>query len=292
MAVTAAYTLYAFQTSGGIIDQIVDQNVAIGLLEVLAAGDGKVDAEFAAVMSAAPILGFTTTKIATALGVAGIDGLAITSAADMFFQKLVQGGTRAGLLSHVKITSATGLLIPRSLSANQGETARLTYELLCRSSDGSTSPLTIATSQTLTGSPATDELFTVGAATVNGVTVDGVVSIDVNFGIAEYVAGGGGDTYPTFASIMSRRPTITIRCMDVALLATFGTAGIAISSTTAVTFRQFAEGGVASGSPVTLTVNEGRISAASGGATADGQAIVVLQITPTFDGTNAVIVVS
>ena len=291
MGASNVYVIYAINTAGGLLDHIVDQNLDTGLNEIVTNPDGKVYGEFAATLSARPVTSFTTTGIASALAIIGVEFYAIAAAADMYMQKMTNFGKRAGATSHVKLSVNPGMIIPRTLTADQDDLARLTCDLIPISSDGSTTPIAITGSQSLAGTPATDEQYTVGAASLNNSTVDGVQSVTVDFGVQESIQAGKGLPYATFCGIMRIAPIVTIRTFDAALLATYAVPGAAISSATNVTFRQIVQGAVPNGTTKTLTVNEGRISARQI-QVAEGEANIIVQVTPTYNGTNAPLVLS
>lgn len=296
MAVAQGYTLYAVQTAAGIIDQIESAEFAPGVGEVLVSADGTVDDEFAAVMSARPVLSFTTTAIDKALDIAGISGYKVAAASDFFFQKLEQQGVRTAGATHLKISTSLGFLLPRTLQGSQDGPATISYDLICLSSSGSADAVVFTDSQSLTGMPKTDELYTIGECKLNNAVVNSVQSIAVDFGIGEITLAGDGHHYPTFASIISRRMTIGITAHDIPKLAgtppSFGTVGVAIGSSTLVGFQAITQGATPSGTDKTFTVNEGRITAQRAGGGNDAPVTADYTITPTYDGSNAVVVIS
>jgi activator of HSP90 ATPase len=128
---------------------------------------------------------------------------------------------------------------------------------------------------------------------LNGVTLNGVVGISVDFGIEEVQLSGGGDVFATFVAIMNRRPSIMITTLDVDVaLRTYGGIGAAISGTTRAAYRKLTQGGATSATEKTFTVAEGRISAQSGQLSHGSPATADIRISPTFDGTNDVIAIS
>lgn len=295
MSIGSIFTLYAVNTPSGLIDQITEQSYDPRLNEILNSGDGKVDAEFAALMSSSPMVSFTTHAVATALGYAGISGLNISSAATLFFQRYAQGGTRQGATSHLKLDMALGLLVPRTLQVSHDGEASIGYDLFARSSDGTTNPITVTDAQSLSGSPAVDEKFTLGAVTVNNVALGAVQDVSIDFGIEEVVLGADGNPFPTFTGIRARRPSITIRTMHLDKLdadaGDITKEGIAISSSTTIVLARMAQGAIRGGTDITITVNEGRVSPRQASAGQD-EATLELVITPTFDGTNDILAIT
>lgn len=287
---SALYTLYAVDLGSSLIDGIISQDVDDGLTELMSRSDGKVDPEFAGVVSCRPRVRFTTRKIGQALGICGIGG--DDGALTMFFQKFLNKGTRAGTLAHLKGVAASCLTVPRTIEASQDGEATMSLEAFPISTDGSTNPLAWTASQTLAGSPDDDEKYTVGPCLLNNAAPTGVSRISVDFGISVIESAGDGDTFRTFAAIESRMPEFVITTRNLDLLATYGGDGVVISAATAVSFRPFTNGSVAGAADITLTANEGFIHARAATAPETGEATVEIRIKPTYDGSNAILVQS
>jgi len=294
MTALAPHVLYAVDVNGTLIDQIQEQSVNPGLQELIASGDGLVDATYAAAMSADPVITFRTTDIAAALDAAGISGRACSSDVYCYFQALAEGGTRQGASSHVKMTVIEGLLVPVSLSVEQDGVASIEMALFIWSADGTTSPVTIATGQSLSGTPSTSAKWTIGTCKCNNADIP-AESAGIEFGIRVERMRADGLVYPTFGCIMDRRPVVTFATANVTALSTFGLVGAARASSTVLYLRKLAEGAtrVADGTEqhISFTVNEGRISVRNVGGSHGEKLMAALQITPTYDGSNAVIVV-
>ena len=311
MSVSNVHVLYAVVTPAGIIDQISDFSLDPGIERILQAGDGKVDAEFVATISQAPVINFTTSALKKGLDISGFDAYQITSATDFYFRKVQSGGTRATGSNHIKVTVSDGMLIPRQLQGQQGSVATLSYDVLPISSDGKQAPLTIATSQALGGTPDETEKYTVGPASVNGTLVDGVQSTTVDMAIDEMLLSGDGSAFNTFAAIQERRPEVSVSVLDAAVLDTFTTTEtvnssgpvttdhlgqIAISSTAKVSFWQVESGGVrkdpTASSHIVVTLNEGRVDVDQQAASNNDPFSPDLMMIGTDDGTNDPITIS
>ena len=293
MGVASAFTLYAVGSTPGLIDQIVDQDLDAGVDEIVMGSDGSVYPTFAAVPSARPLGSFTTTAISTALTAIGVEGYGNADAAvTLFYQALLNYGTRGGSSLHTKATIAGALILPRTLSADQGAAARLACDIIPISSDGSTMPIAWTVDQTLAGAPTADELYTVGACSLNGSDVDGVQSVNIDFGIQEILLAGKGLPYASFGAKMRIAPTIRIRSLNMELMNSFKTPGLAVAGVTNATIRQIVQGGVGNGVTKTFTVAEGRITAVRGPATQDGEATCELMVTVTDNGSNDPIALS
>jgi len=303
MSVTTVHTLYGVKVESTYIDQITNFTVSPNVNEWILAADGQVDPTFVAVGEARPVIGFTTTACKTALGTAGIAGKSFVIANGgllAYFQKVAEGSTRSapGSSNHIKLTADDGILLPRRMSATQGQVAEIEYEAVISSSDDNT-PIATAASQALDPAvaPTVGEAYTVGAVSLNGNTVNGVQSITVDFGLTEYVLAGDGSAWPTFVAINERRPSITVTTHDLDLITTglaTGLDGVAQETTdSTIAFAEVTEGSaVRGGASIIFTIDEGRIRySAIGGRHGEPQ-VGTLTITPTFDGTAAIMAIS
>jgi len=305
MALTA-HTLYAVNVDAidsandVLIDQVSDFTADPGIQEALLSADGQVDPTFVAVAQQAPRFSFTTSGLATVLAKCGISGLDFTGDADdagleCWFQKMEEGGTRVSGSNHLKMTAIHGLLLPRTITASDGEPASMAMEAVV-TYNGDDAPIVIATSQALSGSPSVSEVFTAGPMKINGVTYDGVQSVTIDFGLQEQVLSSDGLVYPTFVCIGQRRPSITIQTTDVTLLNTFGLNGVVQGATDSVVYlRKMSEGATrvtdVTAEHISFTIDEGRINPLPWSAEQGGPGSLELRITPTDDGTNDIIAI-
>ncbi len=301
MSVAAAHFLYAVNINAAadvLIDQIQSFGLDPGLAEMILGGDGSVYNTFVAVARQAPRASFSTTALKTALDKVPTTGLKINSdnIVEMFLQAADEGGTRKTGANHTKMAINEGLLVPRTLNAPDGSPATLSLEAVA-TFDGTNDPVTITTGQSLVGSPSVSEIWTCGPVSINGSALTSVQSIDIDFGLMEMVLGSDGLVWPTYASIAKIQPIITITCLDANAINTFGLTGTAQGATDSLLFlTHCSEGGMrvanATATHIRFTIDEGRISVRSVGGS-DGEPLQsVVQITPTYDGTNAPIVMN
>ena len=255
--------------------------------------DGKVDPEFASIMDIEPRGTIITTGIDKGLTVCGVDALAITDDVDIFFQKVAANSTRTSGSAHAIMTIATGLLVPRRISAQQGQVATYELEVIAASTDGTTAPHSIAASSALAGSPATDEQFTLGVFTLNGSAV-ACQGVEIDFGIDVKVERADGSPYPCLVYVHERMPSITITVPDVASITGAGfQAGTAISSSTKVQLLSMAQNGTRNATGhVECTVAEGLVTVEENGG--DGSRIDqgTITITPTYNGSADILAFS
>ena len=297
------YTLYAVNVdiaagegSDILIDQIQEFSLDPAIQHALIGADGGVYNTYVAVMGQAPVLGFTTTKIAAVLAKCGLTGLAIKADVDelgaqFWFQKLVEGGTRAAGASHLLMTVKQGIIIPRTLNAAPDAPATLSYEAVA-TYDGTNDPVVIAASQALVGSPGVSEAFTVGKVMINGAQLEGIQNISIDFGIQLTVIKADGLVWPTYVAVMKIQPMITIGTVEIGSLNTYGLTGTAQDASDSIVYlRKLSEGGSrvadVTAEHISFTIDAGHISVQNANASQDGNAMAQVQIVPTYDGSNA-----
>ncbi len=290
-----AFTIYAATLNDTLLDQIDSFDLDAGLEHFVQHLDGGVDPVFTAVKGQQPKISLSTTGVAKALAVCSIDGLQLTDGI-FYFQQLSNGGTREGGAAHLMLAADSGLVLPRSLSAGHDEVATLSYEILLLSAGGN-APLVATKNQTLNADPSADELFVAGPASINGVALTGVQSINIEFGINEILLGGDGDVYSSFAAIMTRQPKITIELSDMDLLADLGIGGAAQGTIASrIYLRKVAKDGLrvadAAAEHICISIDAGRIHVKEGGGKPSDPARVTLEINPVYDGTNDILAIN
>lgn len=216
------YTIFNAAINGTSLGGITRQRVSRGIQELIQGASGGVDPTWAGQVGQAPEFEFDTVHVATALGLIGISGLAISANVVLGFQKKESGATRASGSSHVKATMAAGLIVPTRISASQGKEATYSIAVHGVSADGVNSPMTIQGSQTLSGVQACDEKFTVGPIVINGTTYQ-TQDMSIDFGLSVQKKQHSGLIYPTAAWIEERKPNVTVTLNDMAGLTCDGT---------------------------------------------------------------------
>ncbi len=298
MGTTALHTLYAVQTGSATIDEIVDEQMLSNSARVQIGTSGDIEPTFVALQQQAFRLPFTSLALARALTALGINGAPISSPATFFHVKILQDSTREATLKHFKRTVNAGLFAPVEANGRQGGLASIQCVCVPRY-NGTNDPVVFLDNQTLTGSPANDEFFTIGPVKINGTELDGVVSVRVVFGLAFVVAFSSGDIWPTFVAILERRnPQIVVETADAVAYNTYGISGVAQGATDSVAyFRKKAADGVGNLSDVTaqhiaFTVDAGHIGAEEvGGSHGDTVGSRVI-ISPVDDGSNPLFSIS
>lgn len=262
-------------------------NPALG--QIVEANSGDVDPTYMAVMTAAPVLGIMTRAMSV-LSSFGIAGAQITTM-DAWLQQLVKHGTRNA--TSKKLTIATGICVPRTLTVAQGQPAELALEAIALSSDGTTAPVAAGTG-TMAANP-TPVLHTLGPVSLNGQAYD-VISMTIDFGIGLLVEASEGNVYPDYATIIARTPSISVVGKDVDLRTAVGFDGLAQGATDSLFhLRKLDQNGKRVANNVAehikFTIDDGMISAQAINAPHGERALTEITIVPVYDGTNAIMVI-
>lgn len=282
-----------------VIAQITDFGVDTAIQELLLSADGIVDPTYTAIAEQRPKVSLTSSALATILAKAGIAGLAIAAAgaeygADCYLKKVAAYGTRETGSNHVRLRIMNGFLLPRTLNAPHNQVATLGMDLIAIW-DGTNNPIIIAGSQALVGSPVVSAVWTAGKVMINGVQLEGVQNISIDFGIQEMVLGSDGNVWPTYCAIRERRPRITIRTLDAISLSTFGLSGAAQTGTDSLVYlRKMDKNGTRVADNVAehikFSIDDGVIQVRSVRGSHPNQFESEVTIIPTWDGSNAILV--
>ena len=284
------YTLGPVELNAVDIQGNTDLNVSPGLITAIRGGGGSLSPTLAVKLGEEPKVSFTTKDVATALGAAGVLGLDLASGAKFSYSQIAQQGTRTAGSTHVTATILKGLAIPKRLSVSKGELAELSYEIfVVDPTKAVTTGLVISAVAALPSVPGAVGAFSLGPVVLNGTTID-VQGWSLDFGLNVEVVGSNGAVLPVAAGIMSQAPSLTIRTVDAGDLAKQGTA---ITTVVAYLRKCTATGPVADATATNIkfTIEEGLFWADSASASHGGFVDCTLNVSPVFDGSNAIIVV-
>ena len=221
MAISKKYTLAAVQLDTGadvLISGITSQSLQLNSEVDQEITSGNVYPAWYGLSGQSPGGQFGTHHLATALAAIGGLGLDISTLATglaLWLYKHADASTRAGAASHRKFLCQQGIVVPRTLSVSDGpgQHAVITYEILT-TFDGTNNPWVIGESQTLPNAEPDDERFALGPMKIGNKTLSQVRQFDVDFGINVVAERGDGDIWPTFCSIETISPSITLRGID------------------------------------------------------------------------------
>ena len=274
---------------------LMSLGVSPGVAHVLTGG-GDVDPKDIYTMDIRSAIALQTSQISL-VGSFGISGSAVVNF-DAYFQKHKNLDTREiySASKHLKVGIAAGFCLPGVLRCDQGGVASLDLRCHALSADGDAAAVVVTKNQAMPASGDATELFTLGPVTLNGTEVH-CEGVEVDFGIEERVLSVRGEVYPTLAYIVSRRPVIRIRSPEIDVLDTYVITGTTQSATDSViVFRKMTAKGTrvaaATAEHVSITVDDGEITIDNHGGDAGDEIGSDILLTPVYDGTNAILVVS
>lgn len=168
---------------------------------------------------------FDTSDVHSVAGVSNVctAGIGVSSGTiSLTAQKTADLSTFAGAGSHVVVSAANGLVIPRSFSVSEDADATCSLETVFKAASlatGDTNPVSIATAQSISGA-AFNKLHRLGPVSINGSVIDRVRSFTVNPGISIEPLFFN-KLYPSEITIVQRQPTIDIEFYDYNELSSF-----------------------------------------------------------------------
>lgn len=292
--------VYISGSSAFSIDGVDPQQVDFGTEVTLLYAAGAVDPTRAAVLKVQPKISFTATDIKAMLD-AGIwlDGFAIPQSTtyttvDVYATKSVESSVRATSTNQMRYRVTTGIIIPRTLTAQQGQAAKLACDII-PVFDGTNAVIIPATGVSLPATPLIDECWTLGPASFNGTELDGLQGWTLNFGIEEELIFASGEVYPRRVHIKKRRPTIEFDLKDESAAVTYGISGTAQGSTDSVFYlRKMTDNSVpvanATAEHISFTIDDGILTVGQWGGGNDASHAGKLMLNPKWDGSNAIIV--
>lgn len=283
------------------LDQIMNQSHNLNQTLSKLRSDGAADATFSSIAKRASEIGFSTAKVATALSKGGVSGFAIASdgtnpGIDFYLQQHQQGGTRKTGSDHIKATLATGILVPQSLQASNDDMATMEF-LAVGIYDGTNEPISYTLGEDLPADTIdANQLFYAGPVQLNGTTIEGVQSFNLDFGVNLNRVGGDGVPFDKFVNIAYREPVIRITTHDVEnALSVIGENGTGHSEACNYFLRKAADGGArvadATEEHIKLTTNKGTLLVRTINGDSGEPVAAEIEIHPVYDGTNDVIVI-
>lgn len=167
-----------------------------------------------------PTITFTSKNIDQVVALTGVTSLAVKTggsytAIEVYFAELDDCGRIKSGSVHRKLSYDFGCLIPRTISATAGQDAEITCEFIALSSDGATSPTTLAGSQALPTLPAQTR-FAMHALNLTAlISVGEKTQISADLGITANGLQLEDGVYPKLLSVDQQIPRLTFTSHDV-----------------------------------------------------------------------------
>jgi hypothetical protein len=247
------YSIHGVKLLGGVpltLSQLTTRTVNPKPTVIYNSGAGQFSPSFAAVAGVEPEVTLDTTEIARILAaVPVLTGLGIAAGrtytgAEIYYEGKEDMGGRVGNLLSFKHVVSKAMLVTRTITVEQRGEARASMTMLALSTDGSTSPMTDVDLVTAPNPIFATEKFTLGPVLINGVRVNGVVGVTIDFGLEIVASMEAGETFPKFATINRLEPRITLRTNDVSLLTSFPLTGTNLATGAIVYLRKFQQSSI------------------------------------------------
>ncbi|MEM6980603.1 MAG: hypothetical protein AAF539_13150 [Planctomycetota bacterium] len=207
---------YGIEINGTAIGGITEQSIASGVEINSEVTAGATAPQFGEVNQIGSVGSFTSHDIPAVLGLTGSKGICLSGAGFALHQidKEDCGSLNSGDV-HRKVSIGRGYVVPRTLTAQQGQRATISCEILAIF-DGTNKPVTVATGQALpTG--ITDSIgLHLGDAQLAGTAITRKTSLNIDFGVAIEAEFDDGESYPKSLQVNSNQPKLTIATHDVA----------------------------------------------------------------------------
>lgn len=306
MSVTRKAGLYCVQLgpstpTTNLIGRITRRNVQLGLDVVSEASSGDVYPLTNYVRAGKPGASFATESLKIALDLCGLTGLSIaglTGGLTLFMQYHTDAGGRTGGAANRKFNLTKGIICPVGLTAQHQGNAELHY-IVVPTWDGTNDPVIESDSITLPTGFTNNLMWTLGKATVGGILLPEIKSVEVDFGIRLAPEGADSDIFDTFVSIEQTQPSVMWRGIDPEWLkaANIPRAGKAAThANTSFYFRKRLDAStyVADGTAEHIKFTAAGMVYIDDAANAQGQGgdEISLRLVAKYDGSNAPFVIN
>ena len=208
---TEQWKLHAIVTPSGQIYQVSSLQYDPGIELAKIKGDGKLSPQFVAKMKEQQSFKVTSTAIAAVLTVFGNAFKYFDAPVTLYYAKHELGAAIATGAVHKSVTMARCCFVPTKTSASDGKEATIDFDLYPIATGDDTSPVTLNSSVSLPAITVANQVYTVGAATANGTSINGLEDITINYGYKVNMKSSNGSLYTTFASYEEFAPTISFK---------------------------------------------------------------------------------
>lgn len=251
MATNNRYTPYSVKVDAALY-HITQGSLNPNTTVQLYTPNGAVDPTGSSIIGQSPVFRFSTTDVGAALTAIGLDGLDVSTALEMGWAARKDGGAiepGAGK----KESAAKCFIVPEALTVNQDGDAELSFIGYGYSADGSSAIL--AHADTLSsGTPTIGAKFTLGTVTVGGVALKKEMGYTLEFGTEVRLYKDSGKLYPTSASIVARRPVLSVNLADMVEVTASSMLGTEVSTIVAnIVARSTTGGGLAGAGNKTIS---------------------------------------
>jgi len=224
MSVSRANSFYAVVVDTTVIGGITAQAANMGTEAPSEASSAEVWSRWVSMTAQNPRATFTTKAIVSLLDALATELPAadkyscniadMAAGLSLYAQAFAAGSTRAGASLHRKLVALAGCLGLRRLSCTHQQDATIEVEGVI-GWDGTNDPIVETDLVSLPAGVTDAERFTLGPVIVESITLPGVRSLDIEFGLDIVAEGADSDIWPTFVTVVAIKPVITLRGIDL-----------------------------------------------------------------------------
>lgn len=266
------YKLHAVTLNDGsskLVQGIKSQTYSPNVEALIEGHSGRYEPLFGAVMNVKPMISFTTTDIATIVGITGMFYKKLNSAL-LYFQKVDCMGTRAAGSTHIELELGVTLAVVRRISVSNGAIIEAEIELYPGSTDGLTSPVTVTNNKALTGAVTAVDYFTCGPAELDEYVVP-VLDWSYDSGVNVVHDTHSGLVYPDCIFVDTVTPEVTLNSPSIGSLIPFPECGSGLETCVLYGRRMSKECGRSSDNDnFALTLNDALVYTESANAAHEG----------------------
>lgn len=191
-----------------------------------------------------PTLEFSTTQLASLLGVIGPSGAGLAAITGYLKKAAAAGSVARATEEHISlvVNESVAFWSTITLPHNGEAEAQVTVQCVY---DGTNEPIVYTGSVALSGNLSAAEYFGVGPGALNGSDISGIQEITINSGVKLIVVGESSGLWPTFAAVQETDPVITVKLNHEINWSSVGLDGTALNGTSGLTFyaRKYAANG-------------------------------------------------
>jgi hypothetical protein len=234
------YTTYPAKFDNLVVPDVLNVSPSSAVQKMILMPGGSINPALVAEVSQDPSATITALDLKTMLTQCGLaGGLYCSSSVLLQYQQRALGGIFMAGSNHVRITAPAGILYIENIRAQQDEQNAAAVAMKFQAfGNTNTRPMTVATGQSLLGTPSIARAYKLGPVSFEGTVLGGVQSSQVATGLSCQTKRADGRTWAVTGSLVKAGPTGEISLDTLDLAATVGMGTMPISVGTDVYFQQ------------------------------------------------------
>lgn len=216
MVAIASYKPTMAKHNATLLKGVSGQNISAGLTQHEFGGD--LDRHHVANLQSIMNASFSSTDLKSILDITALNAAQLTASnkLTLYWRQQAEGGTFTGGANDFSSAMQDGMISITSISGSHGQPASVSVQVN-PTYDGTNNPITLSKTDTAPTEIVQDYAYTISKMKFGSAAGDTIPleSINVNFGLDIETIGGDGEAFPSFATLRSRSPTITLTTRDL-----------------------------------------------------------------------------